>query len=196
MVFLCNLFLLLHSLLDALLEQFGIVGGLVECVLEHADLLADGVCIAELGSFLRDGRCRLPDLRECITFPLVHVLELYGFAFVDSSFHLADELFLLLTEIFKTQLHTMDLLLEFLEFTLPDIGVESLLHLTFELDLAFPEQDMLLTLNDLIEEVRFTLLQLIDFDFETDTLLLQLFQLLLEFIFNVEVLVIQLLLLG
>ena len=79
---------------------------------------------------------------------LGQVLELDSFTLEDAALHVLDQLLLLLAEQLVLQLHSVDLLLHSHDFSLPNGWVQSILHLFLQLVLAFPEKDLLLSLNN------------------------------------------------
>ena len=88
----------------------------------------------------------------------------------------------------------MDLLLHGNDLRLTNGWVQSVLHLFLELILPLPEQDLLLSIDDVNQNVTLLLLKLGDRILELDRLVLHLLEFLLEFHLNVEVVVSQLLL--
>ena len=89
----------------------------------------------------------------------------------------------------------MNLFLHGDNFSLTNSRVEGILHLFFELVLALPEEDLLLSLDHINEDVTLLLLELGDAVLKLDRLVLHLLQLLLEFHLDVEVVIRKLLLL-
>lgn len=71
-------------------------------------------------------------------FIFVLVFELNGFPFEHRSLHFYDDLLLFFSDIVKAQLHAMNFFLEFLDLLLAIIRVKMLLHLLFQVNLAFP----------------------------------------------------------
>ena len=88
----------------------------------------------------------------------------------------------------------MDLLLHRNDFSLSDGWVQGVLHLFLKLVLAFPKEDLLLSLNDVNQDVTLLLLQLSDLVLKLNGLILHLLELLFELHLNVEVIISQLLL--
>ena len=88
----------------------------------------------------------------------------------------------------------MDLLLHGNDLRLTNGWVQSVLHLFLKLVLPLPEQDLLLSIDDVNQNVTLLLLKLGDRILELDRLVLHLLEFLLEFHLNVEVVVSQLLL--
>ena len=101
---------------------------------------------------------------------------------------------MLLAEELILQLHPMDLLLHGDDLSLTNGWVQSILHLFFKLVLALPEQNLLLSINDVNQDVTLLLLELRDLVLQLDGLVLHLLELLLELHLDVEVVVGELLL--
>ena len=83
----------------------------------------------------------------------------------------------------------MDFLFHGDNLSLANGWVEGVLHLFLELVFAFPEQNLLLGLDEFNENVTLLLLELRDLVLQLDRLVLHLLQLLLELHFDVEVVV-------
>ena len=122
------------------------------------------------------------------------VLELNSLALEDAALHILDQLLLLLAEELILQLHAMDFLLHRDDLSLTDGRVKSVLHLFLKLVLAFPEEDLLLSVDDVDEDVGLLLLQLGDLVLELDRLVLHFLELLLKLHLDVEVVISELLL--
>ena len=93
---------------------------------------------------------------------LRQVLKLDRLSFEDASFHVLDKDLLFFTEEIVLELHSMDFLLHGDNFSLTDGRVKSILHLFLELVLAFPQKDLLLSIDDVNENVTLLLLKLSD----------------------------------
>ena len=93
---------------------------------------------------------------------LGQILELNRLSFEDASFHVFDKDFLLLTEEIILELHPMDFLLHGNDLSLTDGRVQSILHLFLKLILALPQKDLLLSVDDVNENVTLLLLKLGD----------------------------------
>jgi hypothetical protein len=124
-----------------------------------------------------------------LLFNLGKILKLDSLTLKHSALHVLDHLLLLLAELLVPELHSVDFFLHCDDLSLTNVGVESILHFPFKLDLSLPEEDLSLSLNDLCENVGFLLLQGGDLALELDAFVFQLLQLLFEFIFNVKVVV-------
>ncbi len=81
-------------------------------------------------------------------------------------------------------------------FGLTNVGVKSLLHLSFELNLTLPKQYLSLSLNNLSQNVGFFFFKSRYLTLKFDAFILELLQLLFELIFNVEVIIRHFCLLG
>mmetsp|Transcript_44214 Transcript_44214/g.58684 ORF Transcript_44214/g.58684 Transcript_44214/m.58684 type:complete len:424 (-) Transcript_44214:863-2134(-) len=88
----------------------------------------------------------------------------------------------------------MDFLLHRNDLSLADGRVEGVLHLFLKLVLALPEEDLLLSIDDIDQNITLLLFELGDLVLKLDRLVLHLLQLLLELHLNVEVIVRELLL--
>ena len=86
----------------------------------------------------------------------------------------------------------MDLLLELLDLLLAVVGVEGLLHLLLQMDLALPEQYLLLGLDDLGEQLGLLIFDPVDLDLQVHGLLLHVLELLDELGLDVVILVVEL----
>ena len=159
--------------LDGSVELHGLLSRVLQVLLEIGDLTRK---LALRGTIL-----------SILLLDLGEVLELDGLTLEDTSLHILDKLLLLLTEEFILELHPMDLLLHGDDLSLTDGWVKSVLHLFLELILALPEKDLLLSLDNLNQNVTLLLLELGDLVLELDRLVLHLLQLLLELHLDVEV---------
>jgi len=125
---------------------------------------------------------------------LGQVFQLDSLALEDGTLHILDHLFLLLAELVVTELHAMDFLAHGNNLGLTDLGVKSVLHFFLELDLALPEEDLSLSLNNLSQDFSLLLFLLRDLIFKLDALVLKFLQFLLEFVLDVLILTVQFLL--
>ena len=92
----------------------------------------------------------------------------------DVSLHVFDQLFLFLPEELVLQLHSVDFLFHGHNFSLTNCWVKSVLHLFLKLILAFPEENLFLSLYHVDNDVRLLLLQLSDLILKLDGLVLHL----------------------
>ena len=129
-----------------------------------------------------------------LLFDLRQVLELDSLSLENTALHILDELLLLLTEQFVLELHSMDLFFHSNDLSLSYSWIESVLHLFLKLILAFPKEDLLLSFDDLNQDVTLLLLALGDLVLELDRLVFHLLQLLLKLHLDVEVIISKLLL--
>ena len=129
-----------------------------------------------------------------LLFDLRQVLELDSLSLEDTALHILDELLLLLTEQFVLELHSVDLFFHSNDLSLSNSWIESVLHLFLKLILAFPKEDLLLSFDDLNQDVTLLLLALGDLVLELDRLVFHLLQLLLKLHLDVEVIICKLLL--
>ena len=125
---------------------------------------------------------------------LGQVLELDGLALEDTSLHVLDQLLLLLSEQLILKLHPVDLLLHGHDLSLTDRWVQSVLHLFLKLVLPLPEKNLLLSIDDVNQDVTLLLLKLSDLVLQLNRLVFHLLKLLLELHFDVKVVVGELLL--
>jgi len=123
---------------------------------------------------------------------LWEVLQLDGLSLEDRSLHILNHLFLLLSQLLVSQLHSMDLLLHGHDLSLTDRWVQMVLHLFLQLDLSLPKQHLSFGLHDLSKDVSFLLLQVGNVVLKSNRLVFELLQLLLELILDVEVIILQL----
>lgn len=129
----------------------------------------------------------LLDLRE--------VLELDSLTLEHATLHILDQLLLLLAEQLVLELHTMNFLLHGNDLALANRRVQSVLHLFLELVLALPKENLLLSIDDIDQDVTLLLLQLGDLILQLDGFVLHLLELLLKLHLDVKVIVREFLLL-
>lgn len=125
---------------------------------------------------------------------LGQVLELNRLSLEDASFHVFDKDLLFFAEEIVLELHPMDFLLHGDNLSLTNGRVQSILHLFLELVLALPQKDLLLSIDDVNENVTLLLLKLGDLVLQLNGLILHLLELLFELHLDVEVVVSELLL--
>ncbi len=117
------------------------------------------------------------------------VLELNSLSLEDTSLHILDKHLLLLFEQIILKLHSMDFLLHHNDFSLTNGWVQSVLHFFLKLVLAVPEKNLLLSIDDVDQNITLLLLKLSDLILQLDRLVFHLLQLLLELHFDVKVVI-------
>ena len=86
----------------------------------------------------------------------------------------------------------MKLFLKLFDFSLPDTGVNYILHLFLQLILSLPKQNLPFTLNNLIHELSFLLSNYIDVILKLGCLMFHLLKFFDQFTFQVDILVLKL----
>jgi hypothetical protein len=165
---------------------------LLTLLLTHLELVRIPRCLPQ-GVFER--RHLLTDIR-CAGLSLLLrlrlVLQLDRLTLVDSALHLLYQLLLLPLELLQLDFHTMNLLLHISHLDLPDVWVNGLLHLTLELGLTLPKQDLTLAFHDLLEDHGLLVLEPLNTVLKLNCLCLELLQTDLEVFLQVVVLILQL----
>lgn len=169
------------SLINSSVQLHGILCGMLQC-------------LSEVGNLTGKLTLRRSVLSILFLY-LGQVLELDSLTLKDSSLHLFDHFFLLLAKLVVSKLHSMDFFSHGNDLSLTDCRVKSILHFFFELDFTLPKKNLLLSFNNLSENVSLFLLELSNLVLKLDRLVFELFKLLLELILNVEVIVFELFLL-
>ena len=95
-----------------------------------------------------------------LLFDLRLILQLDGLLFEHGTLHILNHLFLLLSELIVHKLHPVNFLPHGDDLTLSNLRVNFLLHLLLELDLAFPEENLTLSFDNLSEDISLFLLEL------------------------------------
>mmetsp|Transcript_37106 Transcript_37106/g.73867 ORF Transcript_37106/g.73867 Transcript_37106/m.73867 type:complete len:327 (-) Transcript_37106:1174-2154(-) len=118
------------------------------------------------------------------------MLQLDRVPFVDRPLHLHDHLLLPPLELVQPQLHAVDLLFHGGRIGLPHVGIQRLLHLLLQGDLALPQQHLSLRLEDLLRHVALFLADILDGALRLQAFRLDLLELLHEVLLHhlVEVL--------
>ena len=139
---------LMLSLIDGSVQLHFLLSRMLQVLLQVGDLS---------GQFALRGT-----VLSVLLLDLGQILELNRLSFEDASFHVFDKDFLLLTEEIILELHPMDFLLHGNDLSLTDGRVQSILHLFLKLILALPQKDLLLSVDDVNENVTLLLLKLGD----------------------------------
>ena len=105
---------------------------------------------------------------------LGQILELDGLTLEDTALHILNKFLLLLAEKLILELHAMNFLLHGDDLSLTNGWVEGILHLFFKLVLALPKKNLLLSIDDVYENITLLLLQLSDLVLKFDRLVLHL----------------------
>lgn len=171
---------LMLALIDGSVQLHFLLGGVLQVLLQVGDLARQLALRGTILSIL------LLDLRQ--------VLKLDRLSFEDASFHVFDKDLLFFAEEIVLELHSMDFLLHGDNLSLADGRVQSILHLFLELILALPQKDLLLSIDDVNENVTLLLLKLGNLVLQLNGLVFHLLELLLELHLDVEVVVCELLL--
>ena len=175
-----NIFKFALALLDRSIKLHSLLSSVLQVLLKIGNLTGE---LALAGAIL-----------SILLLDLGQVLELNSLALEDAALHILDKLLLFLAEELILQLHAMDFLLHRDDLSLTDGRVKSVLHLFLKLVLAFPEEDLLLSVDDVDEDVGLLLLELSDLILKLDRLVLHFLELLLELHLDVEVVISELLL--
>ena len=139
---------LMLSLIDGSVQLHFLLSRMLQVLLQVGDLS---------GQFALRGT-----VLSVLLLDLGQILELNRLSFEDASFHVFDKDFLLLTEEIILELHPMNFLLHGNDLSLTDGRVQSILHLFLKLILALPQKDLLLSVDDVNENVTLLLLKLGD----------------------------------
>ena len=139
---------LMLSLIDGSVQLHFLLSRMLQVLLQVGDLS---------GQFALRGT-----VLSVLLLDLGQILELDRLSFEDASFHVFDKDFLFLTEEIILELHPMDFLLHGDDLSLTDGRVKSILHLFLKLVLALPQKDLLLSVDDVNENVTLLLLKLRD----------------------------------
>jgi len=163
------------SLFDGSIKLHGVVSSVSQGLLEVSNLA---------------GKFTLGGLVFGILFlDLRLVLELDGLFLKDGALHVFDHLFLFLAKLIVHELHTMDFFTHGNDFRLTDFGVNFFLHFLLKLDLTLPKEDLAFSFNDFSQDIGLLFLELGDLVLKLDALIFKLLKFLLEFVFNIEVIV-------
>lgn len=157
-VFLVHIFLTVDVVADIIDLMLPLIDGSVQLHFLLSRMLQVLLQVGDLsGQFALRGT-----VLSVLLLDLGQILELDRLSFEDASFHVFDKDFLLLTEEIILELHPMDFLLHGNDLSLTDGRVQSILHLFLKLILALPQKDLLLSVDDVNENVTLLLLKLGD----------------------------------
>jgi len=166
------------SLIDRGIELHGVLGCVLQCLLKVRNLTRElALRRLVLGILLLD---------------LWQVFQLNCFSLEHRSLHILDHLLLLLSKLLISQLHSMDLFSHGYYLSLTNSWIQVVLHFLLELYFSLPKKNLSLSLNDFSKDVSLLLLEVGDLVFQTDRLILKFLQLLFEFVFNIEVVILEL----
>jgi hypothetical protein len=94
------------------------------------------------------------------------------FALKNGALHVFNHFLLSLAQCVVSQLHSVDFFSHSHNFSLPNSGVEGILHLLFQLNFSLPQEDLSLRLHNLSQDLSLLLFLLRDIIFKLDALVL------------------------
>lgn len=119
------------------------------------------------------------------------IFRLNGLFLSYLSLHSLDEFLLLFSELIVHELHAMNFFTHLTNLISPILRITLFLHFLLELYFSFPQANLSFSFSHFLQDIALFRLQLRDLVLKFDRLLLHLFELLFEVIFDIEIIICQ-----